>query len=77
MLSTQTASPKTCPLWRFTRAETLIQKSDILSAGLAENSWAIVQAANFSTLFLLSREQNPPTEQIDVSLLHLFTSSLP
>jgi hypothetical protein len=42
-------------------------RSDILPEGLADNSWAIVQASNFTTLFLLSREQTPPTEQIDVS----------
>ena len=30
-----------------------------------EPRWAIVQASNFSTLFLLSRDQNPPGEQID------------
>jgi apolipoprotein D and lipocalin family protein len=30
-----------------------------------EPRWAIVQASNFSTLFLLSRDQNPPEEQID------------
>ena len=29
------------------------------------NGWAIVQASNFTTLFLLSREQNPPSADID------------
>jgi apolipoprotein D and lipocalin family protein len=29
-----------------------------------EQDWAIVQASNFSTLFLLSREQNPSQEDI-------------
>lgn len=33
-----------------------------------EDDWAIVQTSNFSTLFLLSREQNPPEADIDVSL---------
>jgi lipocalin len=28
--------------------------------------WAIVQAGNFSTLFILSRKQNVPAEQLDV-----------
>jgi apolipoprotein D and lipocalin family protein len=30
-----------------------------------EPRWAIVQASKFSTLFLLSRDQHPPEEQID------------
>jgi apolipoprotein D and lipocalin family protein len=30
-----------------------------------EPRWAVVQASNFSTLFLLSRDQNPPEEEID------------
>lgn len=31
-----------------------------------EDSFAIVQASNFTTLFLLSRRQNPPESQIQV-----------
>jgi len=41
---------------------------DILPAGLADNSFAIVQAANFTTLFLLSRSQNVPEDQINAWL---------
>ena len=38
-----------------------------IEQGGPDGSWAIVQASNFSTLFLLSREQNPPEASIDVS----------
>ena len=31
----------------------------------SSNGWAIVQASNFTTLFLLSRDQNPPSADID------------
>jgi len=31
-----------------------------------DDGWAIVQSSNFSTLFILSREQNPSTSDIDV-----------
>lgn len=35
-----------------------------------DNTFAIVQASNFSTLFLLSRQQNPPSSQIDVRFVY-------